>query len=109
VTDAEFSLWFQPAGLFLTENVVEELALLGREFPGLVFPGGFGFGEEAVEGEHAAVENVELGALFAEAFEFRGLEGGGLAEDPGDDARLDGFVADGVEWGWRFFVHLKRD
>ena len=70
--------------------------------------GGFGFGEQAVEGAHAAAEDEQFGALFAEAFKFGGLEGGGLAEDPGDDARLDGFVADGVEWGWWFFVHGKR-
>ena len=70
--------------------------------------GGFGLGEEAVEGAHAAAEDEKFGALLTEALELGGLEGGGLAKDPCDDAGLDGFVADRVEWGWRFVVHWKR-
>jgi hypothetical protein len=69
--------------------------------------GGLGCGEQAVEGAHAAAEDEELGLFLAKAFEFGGLEGGCLAEDPGDDAGLDGRVADGVERGWSFFVHGK--
>jgi hypothetical protein len=109
VTDAEFFLRFEPGDFLLTEDFIEDLAFLCGEFPRMVLLSSFNFGEEAVEGAHAAAEDEEFGALFAEALELRGLEGGGLAEDPGDDARLDGFVADGLEWRWWFFVHLKRD
>ena len=52
----------------------------------------------------AAAEDEQFRAFCAEAFEFGGFEGGGLAENPGDDARFDRLVADGVEWG---VVHFR--
>ena len=102
-------MWFKPGDFLLTENFIEDLAFFRREFPRLVRFGGFSFGEQAVERPHAAAEDEEFGALFAKAFEFGSFKGRGLAEHPGDDARFDGCVADGVEWGWSVFVHGRLE
>ena len=41
----------------------------------------------------AAAEDHPFRALFAEAGEFVGLEGGAFAENPGNDARFQRFVS----------------
>ena len=53
---------------------------------------------------HAAAEDEQFGAFFAEAIKFGGFESGGLAENPCDDARFDRLIADGVEWWLVHFV-----
>ena len=94
-----FALGFKADHRGLAEEFIERAAFFLGKFPafvGLLF---LRLGEQSVKGAHAALEDHEFRAFLAEPLQFGSLEGGCLAQHPGNDPRLKRLVAVGGEWG----------